>query len=202
MSGTTIRCVIVASNVVSRAFHIQLNQREKRESRKSLPYEMYLGLFHILTITRNTYLSSLEDRLRRMEEAIKKPSSSPSPSRRMSGELRHQSIPDQMSALKINDDGTSIFVGKLNHSFGSAAELNLLGSASTFSIISPLGMKWIADITGNDDFERVVARIPNLSEIGASDPKVWSHLKDEDREPLPSIRRAIAHFDCELDQPP
>ena len=59
-------------------------------------------------------------------------------------------------------------------------------------------MKWIADLTGNDEFEKEVSKIPNLNDLSAaSDPKVWAHLTDQEREPLPSVARANAHFHCE-----
>ena len=63
-------------------------------------------------------------------------------------------------------------------------------------------MKWISDVTKSNDFEKVVAQIPSWSDLtAASQPNAWSHLKESDREPLPSVGRANAHFDCEFWHP-
>jgi hypothetical protein len=60
-------------------------------------------------------------------------------------------------------------------------------------------MKWIAEITGSDEFEKAVSKIPNISDFKASDPKVWAYLQEQDREPLPSKERASAHINGKPD---
>lgn len=72
---------------------------------------------------------------------------------------------------------------------------SIIGSSTSFSIISPSGMKWIADVTGNDDFEKVVSKLPNMNEVAAvTDPKIWAHVPEEELTPMPSEGRANAYL--------
>lgn len=71
-------------------------------------------LFTSLTDTRETYLTSLEDRLNRMEavmlqSGLSMPGKETKPA--AADDSGIEDIPDKMSLLKIFDDGTTLFLG-------------------------------------------------------------------------------------------
>ena len=52
-----------------------------------------------------------------METAVLKSATQVTLPGKTSEQIEHQSIPDMMSSLNIEDDGTSIFVGKIGYMY-------------------------------------------------------------------------------------
>ncbi|KAG4430435.1 hypothetical protein IFR05_014078 [Cadophora sp. M221] len=115
-----------------------------------------------------------------METAVLKSASQATLPGKTSEQIEHQSIPDMMSALDIEDDGTGIFVG----------------ATSAFSIASPRSLQWFTEITGNNECAKLMSRGPSPAESEKiSKPEAFSHLEESQRTPLPSKRRAAAMLD-------
>ena len=92
--------------------NVSLNQQpsaRRGRRNRNIPYVLCV---RSLIEYRNTYLSSLEDRLKRMESALMK--STHNQARRPSNDLGNQAIVDDMSLLKIHDNGTTVFVGMVS----------------------------------------------------------------------------------------
>lgn len=179
----------------------QLNARSERRSRES-----FWRCHHAISyIASNTYLSSLEERLKRMEAAMVK-TSPPERPRRASQDLGNQAMVDNMSMLKIHDNGSSVFVGNVivspMHYIKHTDSVE--GSASGFSIFSPRGLNWIAEKVGTDHFTKVIASIPRMSEksFGFLGAQMWRPLSIEERGQLPPRETALIYVDGECRLPP
>lgn len=131
---------------------------------------------------KETYLTSLEDRLNRME-AVMLQSGISMPGKETdkpeSEEIGIGDIPDKMSVLKIFDDGTALF----------------LGSSSGFSIFGSQGLQWVTEITGSDEFAKLIMKIPSpKTAVEASAPSMWYKLPDDQHEPLPNRDCAMIYI--------
>lgn len=75
----------------------------------------------------------------------------------------------------------------------------LTGASSGAAIISPSGLKWIAEVTGSNDFAEIVGRMfdPHV-QTSKLDLNAWAHLAERERAQLPSKRRAGALLDCKF----
>jgi hypothetical protein len=155
-----------------------------------------------LTDFRNTYLSSLEDRLQKMEAAMLRSASTMTPPKSIATDTDQRAIQDQFSALQIKNDGSTLFIGLLpSISAWQAILTTCAGASSGAAIISPSGLKWIAEVTGSDDFAKIIARMFDpQTQAAKSDIHAWCHLPENERVPLPSKRRAGALLDCKYRQ--
>jgi hypothetical protein len=76
----------------------------------------------------------------------------------------------------------------------------LSGASSGFSIFSPSGLKWISEITGDDDFQKWIFNILDHDDHSEkiSNPSMFHTMSDAEREPLPSQDIADLLVQCRL----
>ncbi|KUJ17595.1 uncharacterized protein LY89DRAFT_57986 [Mollisia scopiformis] len=135
---------------------------------------------------KETYLTTLEDRLNRMEavmaqSGLSMPTKEPGKEAKTlaSEEVGIQDIPDKMSLLKIFDDGTTLFIG----------------ASSGFSIFGPQGLKWVTEVTGSTEFAKVIMSLPSPHlHLASMGPEMWGPLPDDQLERLPSKERAMIYI--------
>ncbi|KAM3084212.1 hypothetical protein ACMFMF_001570 [Clarireedia jacksonii] len=134
---------------------VTVKERKKRERKKG------------------NHITTLENRLKRMESVMKSSGLSldASDRERLSSEdIAGQSeLVDKFSLLNISATGGEVFVG----------------SSSSFSIFSPQGLRSITSISGNDEFAQYMEKNTNYSRRLIIPPSLWYAIPEEERRPLP-----------------
>lgn len=70
----------------------------------------------------------------------------------------------------------------------------MTGSSSGFSIFGSQGLQWVTEVTGSDEFAKLIMRIPSpKTALEASAPSMWYKLPDDQHEPLPNKEAAMIY---------
>ncbi|PQE22827.1 fungal specific transcription factor domain protein [Rutstroemia sp. NJR-2017a BBW] len=153
---------------------VTIKERKKREKKKYGDFPATEP--NILTdLYRGNHITTLEDRLKRMESVITSSGLSLDSSGRerlSSDDIAGQAgMVDKFSSLNISATGDEEFVG----------------ASSGFSIFSPQGLRLITSITGNDEFAQFMVGSNYYSRVRLRiSPSLWYPISEQERRPLPS----------------